>query len=112
VPDAASEKGEPNLQESLCQVDVKNITNTHIINVPGAVANNKFNTNSPEDGQTNYKASTTETKRIAMTASTSEERGTGGITKCAPTSVLGNFATLDKIQLRPASANAAHSFDK
>ena len=66
------------MQEIPCQVDVKDRTYTHIIDVPEAIANNNFNTDSPEDGQTNYKASMTETKRIAMTASTSEERGTGG----------------------------------
>ena len=34
------------------------------------------------------------------------------LTKCAPTCVPGNFATLAKLQLHPASANAAHSFDR
>jgi hypothetical protein len=37
VPTAASEKGEPNVQEILCQEDVKDRTYTHIIDVPGAV---------------------------------------------------------------------------
>jgi hypothetical protein len=58
------------MQEIPCQVEVKDKTYMHIIDVPGAVANNNFNTNSPEDGQTNYMASMTETKRIAMTAFT------------------------------------------
>ena len=67
VPTAASEKGEPNVQEIPCQEDVKDRTYTHSIDVPGAVANNNFNTNSPEGK--------TETRRIAMTAITSGERG-------------------------------------
>jgi hypothetical protein len=47
----------------------------HTIDMPGAVANNNFNTNSPEDGQTNCMAGKMKTKRIAMAATTSEERG-------------------------------------
>ena len=84
VPDAASVKGEPNMQDR---------TYTHSIDVPGAAANNNFNTTSPKDGQTNCMADKSETKKIAMPAITSEERGAGGITKCAPTCVPGNFAT-------------------
>jgi hypothetical protein len=110
VPDAASDKGEPNMQEILCQEGVKDRTYTHSIDVPGAVANDNVNTNSPEDGQTNCMADKTKTNKIAMTATTSEERG--GITKCAPTCVPGNFAKLAKLQLHPASTNAAHSFDR
>jgi hypothetical protein len=55
-PTAASEKGEPNVQETPCKEDVKDRTYTHSIDVPGADANNNFNTNSPEDGQTNCMA--------------------------------------------------------
>ena len=75
VPYAASVKGEPNVQEIPCQEDVKDRTYMHSIDVPGAVANNNFNTNSPEDGQTNCMAGKTETRRIAMTAITLGERG-------------------------------------
>ena len=78
MPDADSEKGEPNMQKIPYQEDVKDRTYTHIIDVPGAVANSNFNTNSPEDGQTDYMASMTETTRIAMTVFTSEERRAGG----------------------------------
>jgi hypothetical protein len=78
VPTAASEKGEPNMQEIPCQEDVKDRTYTNSIDMPGAVDNNNFNTNSPGDGQTNCMAGKTKTKRIAMTASTLEERGAGG----------------------------------
>jgi hypothetical protein len=78
VPDAASKKGEPNVQEILCQEDMKDKTYMHIIDVPGAIANKNFNTYSPEDGQTYYMASMTETERIAMTAFTSDERKAGG----------------------------------
>ena len=66
------------MQEILCQEDVKDRTYTNSIAVPGAVANNNFNTNSPEDGQTNCMADKTETERIAMTAITTEERRAGG----------------------------------
>jgi hypothetical protein len=78
MPTAALEKGEPNVQEIPCQEDVKDRTYTYSIDVPGAVADNKSNNNSPEDGQTNRMAGKTETKRLAMTAITSEERGAGG----------------------------------
>jgi hypothetical protein len=79
VPDVAPEKGEPNMQEIPCQVNVKDKTYTHIIDVPGAVANDNFDTNSPEDVQTTDMASMMEMmKRIAMTAFTSEERRAGG----------------------------------
>ena len=50
VPDAASVKGEPDVQEILCHEGVQDS-----IDVPGAAAN-KSNTNSPEDGQTNRMA--------------------------------------------------------
>jgi hypothetical protein len=60
VPNAALEKGEPNVPEI-----------PYNINVPGAVANNK-------DEQTNGMADKMETVRIAMTAITSDERGAGG----------------------------------
>jgi hypothetical protein len=78
MPTTTSGKGEPNVQEILCQDVLKDRTYTHSINTPGAVANNNFDTNSPEDGQTNCMAGKMETKRIAMTAITSEERGAGG----------------------------------
>ena len=106
VPDAASEKGEPNVQKILCHEgvqdsidvpdmkvvpdvqDVPDVPNMQdSIDVPGTTAYNIFNTNSPEEGQT---------KKIAMPATTSGERGAGGITKCAPTCVTGNFATFAK----------------
>jgi hypothetical protein len=75
VPDTASVKGEPNVQENLCQEDMQDRTYTHSIDVPGAVSNDNFNTNSPKDGQTNCRADKT---KIAMTATTSEERGARG----------------------------------
>jgi hypothetical protein len=78
VPTATSETGEPNVEEILCQEDVEDGTETHSIDVPSAVANTNFNTNSPEDGQTNCMAGKTETERTAMTAITSEERRAGG----------------------------------
>jgi hypothetical protein len=72
----------------------------------------KINTNSPEDGQTDRMADKSETKKMAMPAITSKERGAGGIAKCAPTYVPGNFATFAKLQLHPASTSAAYSFDR
>ena len=78
MPDAALKKGEPNVQEILCQEDMKDKTYMHIIDVPGAIANKNFDNNSPGDGQTYYMASMTEPERIAMTAFTSEERRAGG----------------------------------
>ena len=59
MPTANLEKGKPNVREI-----------PHSIDVPRAVANNK-------DEQTNGMADKMETKRIAMSAITSEERGAG-----------------------------------
>jgi hypothetical protein len=53
-------------------------TYMYSIDVPGAVANDNSNNNSLEDEQTNCMAGKTETKKLAMTAITSEERGAGG----------------------------------
>jgi hypothetical protein len=91
VPDAASEKGVPD--------------------VAGTTTSNNFNANSPKDGQTSYMTSMKEPEKIAMTAFTSGEGRAGGITKCAPTCVCGNFATLAQLRLLPASDRAACSFD-
>jgi hypothetical protein len=71
--------------------DVPNVQDS--IDVPGTTAHNIFNTKSPEDGLI---ADKSKTKKIAMPATTSGERGAGGITKCAPTCVTGNFATCTK----------------
>jgi hypothetical protein len=60
VATVALEKGEANVREIPYSIDV-----------PGAVANNK-------DKQTNGMADKMETKSIAMTAITSDERGAGG----------------------------------
>ena len=59
-----SEEG-AHMQEILCQEGMQDRTYTHSIDVPGAVANDNFNTNSPEDGQTNCRADKTKTKKIA-----------------------------------------------
>ena len=60
VPTAALKKGEPNVREIPYSIDV-----------PGAVATYK-------DEQTHGMADKMETERIAITAITSDESGTGG----------------------------------
>ena len=57
------------------------------IDVPGAVATYKYE-------QTNGMADKMETERNAITATTPDEGGPGGITKCSPTCVPSNFAAV------------------
>jgi hypothetical protein len=69
MPDAASEKGKLDVQETLCHEGMPNVPNA---------TNNNFNANCPEDGQAYLSASLKEPKRIAMAAFTSREGRAGG----------------------------------
>jgi hypothetical protein len=70
VPNATSEKGEPDVQKTSLHGEVPD--------VPRTTTNNSFNTNSPKDGQTSYMTSMKEPEKIAMTAFTSGEGRAGG----------------------------------
>jgi hypothetical protein len=104
-PDAASEEGKHDVQETLYHEGVPNVAD-----VPGTATNKIFNGNCPEDGQAYHMASMKEPERTAMAAFTSREGRAGGITKCAPMCVRGNFAMLGQLRLLPASDRAACSF--
>jgi hypothetical protein len=73
VPDAASEKGMHDVQETLCQRGMHNVPD-----MPGTATINNFNATCPEDGQAYHKASMKEPERIAMAAFTSREGRAGG----------------------------------